>query len=348
MTPRRAVYAIAFVFIPALITGCLDVETTTTVNRDGSMRRAYGITGDSAAVYGGRYTVALDSTWSHSIRNVGDQKFELTATKAFANAEALSAEAKGTPDQTLMFTVSLDESFRWFTSLLTYRETVHRFQPINEVPITDYISQSEIDRFIAHEVLKEPYATAGDSLSLDDASDRFEEWNSRNIFAAYYRIFLDGVRELDDANLSTDYVESRKDTLYAVFSHIDAKQEDAQRRAFENLLDRKGVREVYRIKSTEFDHLAQQLEFVDEVSANTYRTSVMMPGIIVDTNAPSLEGNRAEWKDYMGVAYVRDFEMWVTSEVVNWWAIIVTAVLILGGFALLVLAPIRRRSRRPA
>ena len=345
MIPRRATHVMAFLLIPALFAGCLEIETTTTLHRDGSLRRMVVIKGDSSAIDRGQYTVPLDTTWRREIRKIEDRKLELTASKDFANAEELNNQLRGTPGKTLQSTVSVEESFRWFTSLVTYRERIHRFNPINEIPITDYISQSEIDRFIEHEVMDKPYATAGDSLSLDAASGRYEEWSARNVFAAYFNVFMDGVQRLNDANLTPSFVQTRKDTLFSVFSHIDTKQADAQRRAFEQLLNERAVSEVYRMQEDEFSRLTQQLEFVDEVTSDTYQSSVVMPGLILDTNAPSLEGNRADWKNYMGVAYFQDFEMWITSQVINWWAVVVTSVLVLGGLVVLVLAAIRRRSR---
>ncbi len=345
MTPRRAASTLACIVVPIFLAGCLDVDTTTTVRRDGSLNRTVVIKGDSSAIYEGHYTIHLDSTWAQDIQKAGEQKYELTASREFTSADALNEATKGEPGRFLSFSVTVDENFRWFTSQLTYRETIHRYLPIDEVPVTDYISPAEIDQFIKHEVLKQPYATAGDSLSLTDASDRFEEWSRRNIFSAYYRIFMDGVRELDASTLTPSYVQAHKDTLYAVFAHIDSKQKEVQQEAFQRLLKSPAVAEVYRLRAVEFDALSMQLEFADEVSANSYKTSVVMPGIIIDTNAPTLEGNRAEWKDYMGVAYVMDFDLWVTSQVINWWAVILTGVVVLGGFILLLVAPLRRRSR---
>ncbi len=61
-----------------------------------------------------------------------------------------------------------------------------------------------------------------------------------------------------------------------------------------------------------------------------------MPGIIVETNAQSIEGNVVEFKNFLEVAYFRDHEMVVVSRAINWWAVIVTAVLIVLGAVLLV------------
>jgi hypothetical protein len=344
MNAQNTLQAITFVLASALFGGCLEIETTTTLHTDGRLGRTIVIKGDSASIYAGPYTIPIDSTWSREIRKLEERKFELTARKEFANAQELSDQLQGVPGRSLGFTVSVEESFRWFTTVITYRETLHRFQPIDEVPVSDFISQSEIDRFIQHEVLKEPYATTGDSLSLEDAGDRYEEWNKRNVFAAYYRIFLEGIRKLNDPSLTEAYLESHKDTLFSAFSAIEEHQPDKARRVFESLLKKKAaVDQVYRLQEGKYRTFDEGSAFVNEVTTNTYSNSVVMPGLILDTNAPTLEGNRASWNDYTNVAFVQDFDMWVVSQVINWWAIVLTGVIVLGGLGLLIIAAIRRK-----
>ena len=344
MNARHILQTITFVIISALFSSCLDIETTTTFHRDGSLLRSIIIKGDSASIYGGSYTIPIDTTWSREIRRIEEKKFELTATKEFANVEELNAEIRGVPGKILASTVSVRESFRWFTTVITYRETIHRFQPIDKVPITDYISQSEIDQFIQHEVLKEPFTTSGDSLSLNDAGDRYEEWDKRNVFSAYYGIFLEGVQKLNDPSLTEAYLKSHKDTLFSAFSALDKYESTKARRAFDSLLKRKtAVDRVYQLQESKYRKFYDDLEFVKEVTSNTYGNSIVMPGLVLDTNAPTLEGNRASWKDYMNIAYVQDFDMWVVSQVINWWAIVLTGFIVLGGLSLLVIAAIRRK-----
>jgi hypothetical protein len=343
MKPWPAYRAFLLILVPVLLAGCLEIETKTTINRDGSLRRSITIQGDSLSIYGGSYTVPVDSTWTQDIRKIDDKKYELTASRDFAGIGELNREIAGISGKTLRAAASIEERFHWFTSTMTYRETISRFNPVDEIPITDCLSRSEIDMAIEHEVLKHPYETAGDSLSIDDASDRFDEWMKRNIFTAYFRIFLEGVRKVNDERLTVDYVQSLEDSLYSVVSKIDDVNLTGKHKAFRDILNRPSVDDVYRIQDEEFRGLHETLEFVDRISKNTYRSSVVMPGLILNTNASSLEGNRASWKDYIAIAYFQDFEMWVTTQVINWWAIAVTAVVALGGLILLLIAAFRRK-----
>ncbi|MBU4445439.1 MAG: hypothetical protein L6422_00755 [Candidatus Marinimicrobia bacterium] len=68
-----------------------------------------------------------------------------------------------------------------------------------------------------------------------------------------------------------------------------------------------------------------------------------MPGLLIDTNAETVEGNKVVWEVGTGKFFLRDFEMWAESRIVNRWAIPVTAVILLVICGGLVIAVFRRR-----
>ncbi len=343
MKLRKISRPFPLILFTLVLAGCLEIDTSTTVNRDGSLHRSVTVQGDSLSIYAREYTVPIDSTWTEEVRKIDGRKFEMTASRDFSDIEEFNREIAGVQGKTLRSVATIEERFRWFTSIITYRERVLRLNPVDEIPITDYLSQSEIDMAIEHEILKQPFATAGDSLSLDDASRRFDEWIKRNIFAAYVKIFIEGVRKVNDDRLTVDYVRSREDSLYDVLSGVGYQNLTMQRAAFREVLNRPPVDEAFGVQEDEFRRLGESLAFVEDISKNTYRNSVVMPGLIVNTNASSLEGNRASWNSYLPITYFQDFDMWVTTQVINWWAIGVTGVLVLGGLILLLIAPFRRK-----
>ena len=73
------------------------------------------------------------------------------------------------------------------------------------------------------------------------------------------------------------------------------------------------------------------------------RASFLMPGLIIDTNAPTVEGNKVSWKDFSSMCYIEDFELWAVSRVVNGWAIVLTGALVLGSALLYIVGILRRR-----
>jgi hypothetical protein len=76
-----------------------------------------------------------------------------------------------------------------------------------------------------------------------------------------------------------------------------------------------------------------------------YASVVEMPGIITDTNAPTVEGNKVTWRGFK--SYEGDFEMWVESRVVNWWSLVVTGLIMVLGIAGYSISLVRRRATTP-
>ena len=338
MKERPVVLSLIFILLAGLaFPGCLDVETKTRVNRDGTLNRAVTFAGDSGSVFRGDYPLTVDSLWPSSIRKLEERKFEFSASRTFSNAGELNTAMKAVPYKTLSVQVELEESFWWFVTDYHYKETYRRWSPFDNIPLTDYLSQPEIDMAMRHEVDDEPYNTKGDSLALTDAGDRFEEWDARNIFESYFAVFLGGVRNLQDPSLRPDTVIARKENLFtAMRNPIHQGKFDTLSVILGKVLKTRLASKALAANAPEHDLLQKRLDFKGVIAGNTYKVSVEMPGIITETNAKSIEGNTVRFSDFMQVAYFRDHEMWVISRAINWWAIIVTAALIVLGAVLLV------------
>ena len=67
-----------------------------------------------------------------------------------------------------------------------------------------------------------------------------------------------------------------------------------------------------------------------------------MPGIITETNSTNLIGNRVSWEVEADSFLLRDKVMMVESRVVNYWAFILTGLVVFGLLVLIVLKGFRR------
>jgi len=330
-----------------LLQGCFEIETTTTVHRDGTLARSIVVSGDSAGVYGHQLPFAIDSTWSFVRERTDTNKHILTMLKVFPDAEAMSRAFARVDGKTLGIQVALEKRFRWFTTVYSYRERYLKFNPFNSIPITDYISPSEIDLFFRHEVQKEPYGAKGDSLALRDAGRRYEEWDLRNIFESYYAEVLEGVRRLNDPVLTPDLVGQSKERLYQAAARCIRSRSsayDTLGTIFEAVLHSVKVCEAMNANAEGFQSFQEKLRFVDRVMAAPYAAHVVVPGVITDTNGPAVEGNKVTWRDFVPYCYVRDYELRVESRVTNWWAVIVSGLFVVVAGVVIVLGGLRKGS----
>ena len=328
-----------------VLSGCLEIETTTTVHSDGSVLREIRRLGDSAEVFREARLFAMDSTWTEVYRKT-DSTWESVASKEFADASALEAEVNRDPGRSLRIRVSLEKEFAWFTTTFEYRETILCYNQFHAVPITDLISQQDVERWLRHEIDGAPYPSVEESLQVERLSSRAEEWDHRNKFKAYHEIFVEGAHVLNDAALTALLVPAMEETLFVrTLKPMNAGALDTLPSIYGTILGIPSVRQVFREQQAAFDAYAEKLAFQQEMLGAGYkRARIVMPGLLTGTNARSIEGNRLSWEDFLGASYVTDHTMWARSRVINWWAVVLTGAVVLFLAAIPLVWFIRRRA----
>lgn len=343
MTPNRTLLA-ALTALALLLPGCLEVETTVRVNSDGTIHRTVEITGDSAALARGDYPLTLRGPWSMKLQRGEAKKFHLRAERTFANANELNAAIGGEKERTIQLQARLDRTFLWFTTTFRYEETFARFYPFDAVPVTDYVSNGEIDLYLRHEMEDEPYETPGDSLALDDASDRFDEWEKRSRFEAFYAELVTGAERAEDPELTPERLAGAKEELYRrCFGDGEPTRVAQLIESAGSVLGTRPVQRLLEANREGFEAFDRKMSFLEEVATTGFTTRVEMPGLITDTNARAIEGTTVSWSDFKAYCYVRDYTMWVESRMINWWAIILTGVVVLALVGLFSISAVRRK-----
>ncbi len=337
---RTLIAAMILVF-PA----CLEYETTTTVNTDGSFTRSITVSGDSSAIHGWDFRIPADQGWSvREIVKVDDRKWTLRADRDFGSEAEWTAWNDSLTRRVLDCSIVVDRSFRFFTTSYRLTETIASYNPFRRIPLTDYISPSELEAFLRFEVLKESYPSRGDSLALKDAGDRFTEWEKRTRIESLYAALEQGM----DPSVRSD--TARMDRIKASIIEYclpDSVGTDnlitVVRRWAVSTREHAVVRAI-DAGSEALRQFAADVDFVNTVGSDTYVSRVRMPGTITSTNG-ELEGtNGVVWSDYIAYAYIGDFTMIAESSVVNVWAIVLTIALIIG-LPLVVWAGKRLRTR---
>ncbi len=334
-------------FLAVLFSSCLDVETSTVVHRDGSVTRTIFFTGDSASVYSGHYPLPLDSSWQVSIARKDEKTLVYRAERTFAHVRDLNRGAAGTRGKTLTSVSDLDESFRWFFTIYRYTETWKCYRVVDAVPLSAYLSDADLDFAYRHEVRKDS-TTAQDSTRMEAIKERYEEWEKRNIFEAYYREFIRGVQSLHSPRLAVSDVERQRHRLYdSLAADLVANKTNLERtsKRFGAVLGSSAARDAFRANAAGFDSLKALLDFEESGHGSNFTASVTMPGLIVTTNAEGVEGNTAHWKDAFALNELRDVTLDVESRVINWWAVIGTGIAIAAILAYLLVAAYRRKPR---
>jgi hypothetical protein len=309
-----------------VFSGCQEIQITTRIEPNGSLERIIIVEGDSSGVEAG-YPIPDDPSWSVEIvagpEEEDSKPFLHTFRKRFRSVRALNREIAGTGEPELRITsrAELTRRYRWFSTILTYRERYEPYYPFRTLPLADHFTAEEIET-IRH----------GEADSI--LENRAEHWMIRNYFEDLFESMLRGAERLNDPDLTPAYLTTRREELYnSLITAADEEDLDDLQEVIMNI-----SRDIY--KTDAVDGLRPEVEdfqrrlneyeaFESKTGGETYKHTVVMPGLILDTNASEIEGNSVTWELSNNDAVWLEYEMWVQSRVTNRWVI---------GFAIVILA----------
>lgn len=322
--------------ISLVFCGCLEREITTQVNRDGSLLRSEAVSGDSAEVVSSGFISPVDSTWIVTLERPDERSFERKAAKHFADPDELSAATRDTLWNTLPVRAQIERRFIWFYTDITYRERYLKWNPFGLVPLAEYVSTSDLARSM-------DFATSGhkpdkeDSLARERMGKKWTEWMFRDMFEAYYLELIKGVRLLNDPSFTPAAVTGHKEEIYRQCGKwwASTTSMDTIGIAVQSILKNPKTGEAIRANARGFALHRTKLSLVSSVMGKLKQVNIEMPGVYIDSNAPNVDRNRGSWKSVSEMSYAADYELWITSRVVNWWVVLLTVLVIMVGISLL-------------
>lgn len=326
--------------IPVLLTlNCKEITTTTQVYKDGSCQRIVVVKNDSENLSVGAFPIPSDSTWQieHKRDETDSSKWIHTLNKKFSDIKALQQAytTKSDTAPTVRITFEMDKRFRWFFTFFTFRETLGAFNPFNRLPIQDYLTDSEIELYFA------------DSDS-GDIKKKFEDWESKAIMEDFFQSLFDSLDRRNEPQLDPVRIKAHQDQIATAL--LSENGDDKPENIARVIAKKVGIADpsvLTEIIKPIMDEINRKIDFTMDVRSNTYSNTVIMPGLLIDSSAPQIVGNSANWKINIGQFYHRDFTMMAESRVVNFWPIVITATLALLGLLSWLLAIGRaKRARR--
>jgi hypothetical protein len=321
---------------------CREVAVTTKVNPDGSFTRIITVTGDSADVFRTDLPFPVDETWVRtSLRDTCDStKYTLTYSKSFKNSDELNAEIKNVTGKyrNMERDISITKRSRFFFSYLTFKEVYKSVNPFIMLDYRDYLTEEDIQLFSGNMIP----VTATDSTRQREASDKVEDFLVASAMVEAESVMQNGIKKLNNPLLNPVDVSIYHDSLYKKIKDwdnlkkinlIDNYRKWSGNDAFSLLND---------LKPPLFEDFVKKVSMLDTVFITEgYTEEVEMPGLITATNSAMLNGNQVRWEFQPLYVLVRDFEMYAESRVINYWAFILTGIVMLTLVILLVVKAIR-------
>lgn len=329
-----------------LMAGCREYETETVIRPDGSCERSVAVIRDSddstkamadlsAFAPGGGWTVKRTVRGGEGQAVQGEKKYEFRASRAFRRVRDLDAAlAVDTTGGPRLFTrVKLDRKFRWFHTLYDYRETYFVRSFLADVPVSDFMTREELDL----------YYQKNDTLDLKQKTDAW-------FMEAYTRFVVNRLVRISETSpvpgLEPGRIRAESDSIKGFLTrNMESAAEDST--ALTRMLQSRFPGLTFDGWRAPLDSLRNEIqatwEAYSETGSDSFTAAVRVPGLIMDTNATSVEGSRAEWKFEGERFQMESYEMRVVSRVLNRWALWVTGLLVLAALAALVAGTVWRK-----
>ncbi len=355
------VFTMILTVMVVLFSSCKIISTRTTIHPDGSLVRSISVQGDSSSIRDTVYPLPGEEGWTVSTGRdtASDKDFIYSLERNFQTIKDLNQALKhaGEGEDKIGIEVRLQKKFRLFQTYYRYEETYRRYSPFVEVSIYDYLSPAELSIHFQHEDKKDvdidiskTFRNGESDTRIDSATvdERFGAWEMRCMFEEFFLNLQKLAEEKGDESFSKR-LDSRKMELYRSVIQEAEKQESTNESflsACGPVLGQSTVRQYEDGILAALKSVENELEFQSKVSGDSYLNAVKMPGIIIDSNCETLEGNTASWKVSPEYFIVADYTMWAESRRVNLWAVILGAVLVIGLLCFIFLPLLRSPGRK--
>ncbi len=336
---KKSIVIISLLFTAILISSCREIDVKTIVNKDGSFTRIITITGDSTDVYRKGLPYPIDESWDmyFSKDTTSEKSYKLTYTKTFDGDKPLNQELASDTSwrRHLTRNISVDRTFGFFYSYLTYNETIGAANPFTELDYRNYISDDDI-LWLTESKLA---INSSDSAKIKQAEDNAESFIKKSFKAAVINMLTDGVVKLKDADILIQDVHKFQDSISAKVEKWDYNSTSEFVDYFAKLTKNKNVLKIKENSQAEIKELNNKIELLYEIfGMEDYNVIVEMPGLLTSTNSLSIKGNRVNWNVNTMSFLFKDFQLVSESRIVNSYMFIIAGILLL---LVVILAAIR-------
>lgn len=311
-------------------------RTTTKINSDGSCERTIFVKSDSDT--SSSFPVPTDKSWDSRIEKDSSKEKVYSANKRFDDVNQMNNEYRRASKVSV--DIKFEKKFRWFYTYFNYQETYKSYFPFKNIALDSFLT-------------KEEYAQYEKKDTSKALKERLDEFIIRNAWEEFYGQLIDSVKSLNDPsfpvsvflakkkefiNWLTDDPEGSKGILH-INNHKDYVK-------LEKILGLKLKRKLEQQIDSILDGIEKSINakfnFMLGVDGK-YINEVVMPGIILNTNASTVEGNRVSWKLDENYFCFTDYTMTVESRIANPWATYATGGALIVIVALLMLPRMRRK-----
>jgi hypothetical protein len=329
MKTRNIILSLAILLV-LFFGACREVTVTTKVNPDGSFTRIITVTGDSSDVFRTDLPFPVNDTWARAAsRDTSDStKYIMTYTRQFLNSEELNQEIKSDTGsyRNLERDISISKKFRFFFSYLTFKEVYRSANPFTKLDYHDFLTDDDIQWYSGLKISSTP----ADSLRKKEAEDKVLAFLVTSATSEVESIIHDGIKKLNNPLLNSADISTYHDSLYQIIDAMDFKDGEEFAEAYFKWSGNEAFLMLNKLEPPLFENFMKKMKVLEAIfGLEGYTEEVVMPGLITATNSAMLKGNQVRWEFQPMSVAASDYEMFVESRVINYWAFVLLGVVIL-------------------
>jgi hypothetical protein len=322
MNSHKKYRFVTFIAIVLLtVSGCKkERKTTTQINSDGSCVRTIVV--NPVSDTSSSFPVPTEKSWEARLE--GDTEKVYVASKRFDDVNQINNEYRRAGK--IGVDLKFEKKFRWFFTYFTYVETYKPCFQIQRILIRAFLT-------------KEEYAQYENGDTSKALKKRMDEFLMANIFDEFYSQLIDSVESLHDASLPVTVFIAKKKEID--FDNMKHNTKDIIK-YLEKILGLK-LRDKLERQIDGIDNLVEaKVQFMIDAGGD-YVNEVVMPGIVLNTNANTVEGNKVVWHFNEDKFTFINYTMIVESRIANPWTTYTTGGALIVIVALLLLPRMRRK-----
>jgi len=312
-----------------ILNSCREITVKTTVNNDGSFIRTISIRGDSAEVLSPDLPYPIDSSWLREVyRDTSDSsKYICTLVKSYKSDDMLNLEMQNDTSwrRQLNRKVDISKRFMFFYSFITYKQVYKAANPIR-LDYREYLNEEDI---LWVSEVKTPQ-NKKDSIRYDSAEARLDRYWAGALVDEITAELERGLSQLDDPELRGFDLSIYSDSIAA---NVQGWSNGDFNVAIDALVTWSGnprLADLHNIEPPVFQKLDNMNTFLEKlIFEEKYTLETEMPGLITETNSTMISGNTVSWDVAPLSFYFDDYEMYVESRVMNYWAFVLSGVVVL-------------------
>ncbi len=327
---RVLIIAIAFVLTAC---GGMKIKYFTRINSDGSVFKRVTAIGDSSDIYANSFTFDVNDGWrvryDTEIDTIkGDTLYVAIAEKTFKSAQDAHQGLYRTNDTLSRENIRInhERKFRWFYTFNTYKETFEQYFTFRHVSIKEFMTEQELDYFLKEDSSLVQGMKKKDIKRFEsEIEEKFEEFVLTSVYIEFVRI-LDVYA--NENNYPLSYEEKQNIQKIMIVGFDDFPKLDELCFDVDSIVGHSWVSKAYN------EHLFDEFEqicdnrlfyFMDD----DYVVEIEVPGLLYETNALSINGNKLHWEFDCNQFQFTDCELVAKYRITNIWAFVLTGLIIL-------------------